>query len=472
MFFGMSKLPFLTLAVSMGSVYVLLKLLQNRLQLSFSKSVVYSLFLLVNPLFMYSSFGFMTENYFLFFFLLVLYFYLGNTKKDFLFGIVLTFLAYMVRQLALVMPLAHCIYLLFVKNYRKAFFQFCIFGALVLFHFFVMPKTPEMFENNLKFSRLTYFRYSFSFIYIIGIYMASLLLPLFVIYILNYIRGRFVKRALTSIFVIAVLFVFCSLYFKPSVVWHDKFFYLINVLQRNGFYTENIHGFKPRFADYNNFYLVWDVVAKIAVVSVAYIIFRKKEFIDFNLIIIVLYSGLLLISPKIHDRYLLPLVPLMIIYFARKDFTLQCEDGGSFFPKQKKGDSRLQTGVLRFAEKIQISKLSRVAMLVFLVSLGFFSYNFTLDYVLTNEYVWNKSKLLVAQNKAEAGEIVSTALWNFTHPSIRKFYTYKFTYDPPTKPEYVTNNELVEEKTINYPFNLWRNNKIYLYRRIVEIDRN
>lgn len=429
--FGFSSLPFLTLAVSVGCVYVLSKILSDRFKLCFADTVFYTLLLFFNPLFMYSAFGFMTENYFLLFFLITLYFYLGETKKDFTLGNMILFLAYMVRQLALVLPLAFSIFLFLRNRYKKAAIQFGIFILLLVFHFFIAPKTPEMFENDFKFSRLTYFRYTFSFFYIIGIYLASLLLPIFSSYVVSGFKKLGKTQITTGLGIICIAFAFCFFYFKPSVVWHDKFFYLINVLQRNGFYTENVHGFKPRFMQYDGLYFIWDLVSKIILISFAYIIIKKRELISLSLITVVLYSGLLLISPKIHDRYLLPLFPLMVIFFA---------------------------------DKIRLEKISRTALVIFVALLGFYSYNFTFDYVLTNEYVWNKSKELVSKDLSDPGEIVSTALWNFTYPSTQKGYTYKFTYDPPEKEEYSKNHDLIDIAKIRYPLNFWRSQQIYLYR--------
>src|SRR3989344_3861661 len=124
--------------------------------------------------------GFMTENYFLLFFLISLYFYLasykhfqsGGSKEGFMylnFGNLFSILGYFVRQTSLLTILATAVFLLIYSLslqrkhkfvlLKSSAYQFIIFGLIMLYHFFVFPKTPDMLETKLNFSNIFYFRY-------------------------------------------------------------------------------------------------------------------------------------------------------------------------------------------------------------------------------------------------------------------------------------------------------------------------
>ena len=83
LFFGIPKLPVLTLLMSVGSLYLFYLILANFTKLSEKQAFIVSLILMINPLFLYSTFGFMSENYFLFFFLLALLFFLFSLLLPF-----------------------------------------------------------------------------------------------------------------------------------------------------------------------------------------------------------------------------------------------------------------------------------------------------------------------------------------------------------------------------------------------------
>lgn len=85
--FGINKLPVLTALVSFVNVLILLKILKSY-AIGTKEQLILLLFMVVNPIFFYSTIGFMTEQYFLLPFLLSLYFIVRFNKipttKDFL----------------------------------------------------------------------------------------------------------------------------------------------------------------------------------------------------------------------------------------------------------------------------------------------------------------------------------------------------------------------------------------------------
>jgi hypothetical protein len=428
---GFQAIPVLTLAISIATLYVLYRILVDRYGINTKVAFVLTAYLLVNPLFTYSMWGFMTENYFLFFFLLTYYFLSDSeNRKSLVFGVLSFLLAYMVRQLALVLPVSFALYYLLQKKRRRSMALFAVFGWTILFHFYSLPKTPEMFENQFHFANMTYFRYIFSLAYILGIYIAAFSLPL----IAQFISTLNLKNNKMFLFLLIapVAIILANLYFKPSIVRNEHFYYLINVVQRNGYFTENLHGAKPKFMDYQFFYTAWDLLSKIGAVLVALVIIIKKKTLNINLILIGMYSFLLLISPKLHDRYVLPLFALSILFLCTN---------------------------------IKFNKIFSVITGLYLVLMGFYTYNYASDYIVTNKYVWDKSVELVTSG-VNPKNIVSTLAWNFNYDEMHGTNQYKFTYDGPSTQNYATDYTLLNVYEVKYPFRIWRNTKIYLYKKI------
>src|SRR3989339_578305 len=119
-FFGLQSLSVLTLIISVLCFYVFFVILRKHFNLGRFGSVLVSLLMFFNPLFIYSVWGFMTENYFLFFMLLSILFYLETVKtggrKNTLLYVLFIFLALNIRQVALVLPLSALVYALFKRE--------------------------------------------------------------------------------------------------------------------------------------------------------------------------------------------------------------------------------------------------------------------------------------------------------------------------------------------------------------------
>jgi len=96
--FGLESLPVLTLIISVLCFSVFYVILLRHFNLGQFESVLVSLIMFFNPLFIYSVWGFMTENYSLFFMLLAILFYLETVKtggrKNILLYILFIFLAF------------------------------------------------------------------------------------------------------------------------------------------------------------------------------------------------------------------------------------------------------------------------------------------------------------------------------------------------------------------------------------------
>ena len=431
--FGISNLPYLTAIITISSCFILNLILIKHYKLNFIDSVLLSLLVFFNPLIIFTSMGFLTDNYFLFFCLLSIYFiYEFNEKsilKNFILINIFIILAYFTRQLGLVISLAFFFNVLKSKNFKYALIQGLAFLLLTMFHFFLFPKTGEMLETKFVFSNITYFRYIFSLGYVVLVYLGLFMIPLLVISILKSSLTK--KNILVLLCLTTIVLVFMYFYFN-NIGWiGEKLYYLKYTLNTNGFFVENLHGSKESFSLKNGLYCFLEIFTKfISVFSILLLLRKKKLKIDFNLFFIIIYFLTLLISVKVYDRYLIPLLPVVLFFLIHKDFKMKT--------------------------------LHRFNVGIFILLLGFYSYNFAADYVITNNYVWNKANSIEEINK---GEIVATDAWRYLYPSIKDGHLYKFTYDKPSMKNYGADYILVDSKNIKYPLNIWNNkNTVYLYK--------
>jgi len=449
--FGVQNIPVLTLMVSISSLFVFNLILINIFRRKILDSLIFTAILFFNPIFVYSMWGFMTENYFLLFFLISLYFYLasykhflsGGSKEGFMylnFGNLFSILGYFVRQTSLLTILATAVFLLIYSLslqrkhkfvlLKSSAYQFIIFGLIMLYHFFLFPKTPDMLETKLNFSNIFYFRYMFSLFFIAGIYVCFSCLAL----VLIYIKKSSIKSGKYLLIAFPMVLLSFLFYFKPTIQWRSNFYYMQNVLQRRGFFVENLHGNKFSFHYFSNIYSVLDITSKILLIFLVLILIRKRKF-DFFLVYTVVYITVLSLSPLIFDRYLLPVFVVCILFFARE------------------------------MEKESILKY-RFIVLPFVLALFYYSYNFSVDYILTNRYVWNKALELHNINKIPKGNIVTTIAWDYINGETKTKPVFKFTYDGPQTRQYKNNSQytLLETHKIIYPLSFWINPYVYLYK--------
>lgn len=425
--FGMPQVPVLTLLVSVGCFYIFTLILNQRFNRDLATSLLTGFLILCNPLFVFTMWGFMTDNYFLFFLLLSIYFLLDYQKYlNFILGNMFIVISYFARQLGLVTSISFAIYLFLKKEYKKSLVQLSLFLMITVYHFLFFPKTGEMLETKFEFSNLTYVRLVFTFLIIFGVYLAFSFFPL----IVNQFQNVSKKRLFLIGLVTAPLLLVFNLYFKPTIQWRQDFPYLIYTVQQNGFFTENLHGQKSIFPLNHEIYVVTETLAKVLfIMFLLKIVLNDKKRPEFSLIFTLAYIGVLLISAKVYDRYLIP---------------------------------GLVTSALFLAQKHDYTKWGRLLTAVFVMILAFYSYNYESDYFLTNKYVWGRSVELVQQGLATGNQITATDAWRYLYP--RSTEIYKFTYDDPTQGDYSTKFTLVDKKQIEYPLSIWKNNSIYLYK--------
>lgn len=148
------------------------------------------------------------------------------------------------------------------------------------------------------------------------------------------------------------------------------------------------------------------------------------------------------ITATFYDRYILPLLPIVISYILSK----QSEEP-SLNPDVKFG----------IAQKMVSSFFG-----IFLI---FYGYNFAMDFVLTNRYVWTTSEEIAVKDNINPAEIQGTNAWKLSHRNPIRNYKFLVSYDSQeVNPDLKAYYELYEKKEIVYPLNFFINPFIYIYR--------
>jgi len=435
--FGLTKLPILTLIISCLNFLVFTMILNRFMHKGLLVSVVGGLLFFANPLHIYSTWSFMTENYFLFFLLVSIYFVysfsLNHRLRDFIFANIFIILGYLVRQLSLIASLGFAIYLLFNKKYKLGLLQLGILFTVLVLHYNLFPLTPAMYDGNLEFYNLFDLPYLFTNIAACLIYVAAFSLPLLVLVLSKsaYSKKNYILCGVFFILAMVVVFKF----FNPKLLSWGEFPYYQNTVERKGFYPRDIEGTKYSFRFIYDLYLYWEIAAKLGACLLATYLFGRVLTRKFSpaFIFFAIYLGILLITPDMYDRYLLPLVML---------------------------------GLLLILEALPtFNEFSYLTAIPFLLFIMFYSYMFSQDFVIANNYIWNKSQQLVSEN-LKGDQIYAGYSWRRTY-GMSTLPSYKFSYDSlQIRPEDKCCWEVSVQKDIEFPFNLFINPKIYLYKRL------
>jgi hypothetical protein len=246
------------------------------------------------------------------------------------------------------------------------------------------------------------------------------------------------KKRLILFLILTLTVLFFNLYYFKSIWWvGSNDFGFKYIFQTKGFFVENVAGAKTGLV-INPFFIIRTigrVVVAAFLVSLFYFKLYKK-LVNPYLILLLVYLSTFLIIEKIYDRYLLPAFPIALIAISNM-----------------------------YLIKSSLSRLRRWFLIVYLLFLGFITYNFSADYILTNNYIWSKSEELVASNQALRSNITATDAWRYISP--RKSEKFKFTYDNPSIYNHSVDCDLVETYYIKYPLQLF-GNSIYLYKHKVE----
>lgn len=444
--FGSEAIPVLTLLFSVGTAFIVSVILHKFFNFRFLLAISSGLLVFTSPLFLYSTWGFMSENYFMFFFVASLYFYFNFIKnsKSFLSANILAFLSYGVRQFGLFLPFAASLALLYKKRYKWAFIQFFVSLFFLLYHFKIFPQTPQMYDSRLNFSNFRDFDGILTRVYIFGIYIALFLAPFVVSFIYSVVKKD--PKKLLLLLLVPLLFIVVEKKFEPETIIFTartreglytkesiaiEFPYLGNIFTRKGFYEDNLPGDKYNFPGYFDLFNAMGVFGKWLFLSlIVYGISSFKNLNKLALFYSLVFIGVLCVSPKVFDRYLLPLIV---------------------------------TGLFLLAPLVKPTKFTYVVTLSALVFWFFLGYQFTADSIYVNKYIWSQAEKISVENDVSKNKISADHSWRQLYPNTSKNRIYTFTYKNFGESERSSNYSLVSTHTIKYPLSFYKTPIVYLY---------
>lgn len=458
--FGWETLPVLTLIVSILSFYTLAKILNNFFNQSQITSILLSLIMFLNPIFLYSSFGFMTENYFLLFMLGSVYFIFSftnaKTPRDKILKITLAnifiVLAYFVRQFSFITSISFTLYLFLKKNFKFASIQLILFVALLFFHYKLFPITPQMYDSNLNILQLLDFKNTVNIVFATLVYVALFLAPLVLLLsITTFKHFNIFKKLLFIVFATTLAFYLKS-NFKPYEITftnrlrtgeiyvnyaNTNFPYFDNVFERKGFLTNDIRGTKYHYRGFFDLFIIFENLGiLLAILLISTALFNVKKIFEFQSVYIFGFLALLILAPRIFDRYLIPLLPMFILFFASLN--------QKFSTKYKK-----------------------FLIVITLLFWTFLNYIYLADYIKINNYVWQKSESIAIKEDINRKYINPTHAWRQLYSVTKKETIYLFSYDSPeNEPNLKGNFELIDTFDVKFFGSIYIEPKIFLYKRI------
>lgn len=446
--FGIAKIPILTYTLSIAGIYIFNLILIKYFKVSVTQSILYSLILFLSPLYLYSTWGFMTENYFMFFLFCSLYFIYDfihkNRNKSFILSNIFIWLSYLVRQFGLVTALAFPIYLFIKKRFKYAAIQSVLSVTILIFHFYIFPKTPQMYDGNLAFKNFFHTDRVITTVYVILIYLTVFLLPFLVISLLK--KCILKPKHILLLLLIPLMYIYVTKRFEPENIYFNvrtrqgtyfkeyispEFPYFINVFTRKGFLEDNLEGDKYTFPGYFDLFRGMETIGKYGTfILLLYLIISFKKVDKFALIYLSGFVCLLLITPRIFDRYLLPLVFVTSLLLVSNN---------------------------------EFSKTKNIILGGSLLFWLFLGYQFTMDFVLVNKYVWNDAIKLSNELNIPKNLIKVDNSWQNLYPNKDK-RKYIYAYSNFKSENNAKDYNLIKQYDITFPFSFYNNPTLYLYQ--------
>lgn len=327
--FGFANLPFLTLFISVATVFSAFYLIRYVYNRTFVSSLLGSFLILFNPLFFYSIFGFMTDNYLLFYMSFSILFFELFIKKNHLIFLRLSLLwaslAFFAKQSGIVLFLAFLAYFFYFKRKKDFYITFIYFGILMCFYYLGFPLTSEMIEKTPAILNLANTKYIFTLFVVILSYTIAFLLPLLIV---NFYKYKKISVNIL-VFVILVSSIGTSLlfsYFQPVNFFASEFPYLLNTFTNKGFFPSGLSGNKYHFIGFYDLFRYWEIAIIIGVFVLLfrfiidikegfYLTFKKK--ITIHHFLLFFYVVLMMVTPVVYDRYIMPIILFVVFIFFK-----------------------------------------------------------------------------------------------------------------------------------------------------------
>jgi hypothetical protein len=442
---GSEKFPILTLIFSVLNFFIFAKIANDFYLSNKYKSILFGMLMFLNPFHVYSIFGFMAENFYLFFMLLSVYFFdlyrHRNRTSALVLSNLISIAGLFIKQVSIVTQMAFMVYLIVSRNVKGAIIQTGFTVASVVYYYFLFPRTGEMHTKDITAANLVRGDFVFSLTWANLIYLVIFLLPLIPLLIAHTgLLGRqsWKSKALL-IGTLAVLalgtYFFYTEFFRPAAIGSAEFPFIKNTFTRFGFFTSNLHGTAYQFIGKHDLYSIWPDLAFAGVLFLAGIvaIYNKRLHTPY-VYFMAGYLLLMVMITEMFDRYLLPIYPMFILLYLN-------------LVKEQK---LLQT----------------LTIFGWVMFLGMLNYQYAMDFVLTNNYIWSKSREIMKKENLPGEEMSVNRAWKRIYPS-QYPRTYYFSYDSPkVNEEFRDSYQLVDVKRIEYPLNMHVNPNIYLYKNL------
>jgi hypothetical protein len=436
--FAFKDLPLLTALVSGLNTFILMAIIYKHFNRSVVESVLLTGLFIFNPIYIYSSLGFMTENYFLLFLLLSIYSYLnfskGHSKKHFIMFNLFMILGFFVRQFSIISSGAFGVYLLKAKKYKYFSVQIFVTLVLLIFYYFYFLSNPAYTYKGVDSTRLVNGSYAVTLVFGLVVTFSAYLFPaLLGLFSKDSLKNKtFLITVLVSYLLFGVLYVISN----PDMLNKGEFPYIGNTVDREGFLIRDIHGTKYHFMGIFKIYLFWQWIALVCAPLLFVAIAKNfRSLYSFFGSFLGVYSLALLAVSKIFDRYLTVFLLIFLLFLL---------------------DSR-----------ILYKKWQKVFLCGYVFFIMILSYQFSWDFVLTSKYAWEKGSALTQQSLAPSNVMVS-GTWNKTYSvnlsTARPLYLVS--YDSPS----ILNKKeccqtLVETTELKFPFSMYVNPHLYFYKR-------
>lgn len=438
-FFGLSKLPILTLLFSVANFYLLALISYKFYTKKYLISFLLAAMLFVNPLHSYATLGFMTDVYSIFFMLLTFYFaelYLqkGN-KSSFVLSNLSMLAGFFVRQLSIITSVALAIQFALLKRKKDAITQAIIIIFALIYYFFIHPKTYNMVANQeFNYLNLLNLQKTFSITFIGLLYATMFSIPLVLFLLAKVTEGK--KLKLLFVLLLSGLFVILiNMFFVPVNSRRIAPLYLTNTVETNGFFYGSTLGNKYKIQNEKIIFKYFAQVAQISLCIIlgSLIIIRKRTINQYT-VYMVLYLGVMAIMLTVYDRYYLPLVPVAIL------------------------------AVLHINPRIN----RYFALLIFalILPVSFLTYNFSMEFVLLNNKLWAGANELVNKGLAARDQISAGYAWRRTYDNATLRYKYVYYFEPrENNPDLKCCFSQLKIEDISFPYSIFDNAKIYLLKR-------
>ena len=152
--FGLASIPVLTLVISVLNFFVFTHIVYKFYLKKVSHAVLVGLLFFLNPTHVYSMWGFMTDNYFIFFLLASIYFAQSvleddrGTVKSFTLANIFIVLGFFSRQFSALTSVTFVFALLLKRKFKYAAIQAGLFIGLIYYYLYIFPRTYQMKYNQ------------------------------------------------------------------------------------------------------------------------------------------------------------------------------------------------------------------------------------------------------------------------------------------------------------------------------------